>query len=253
MKKHKIQHCPRSTKIILDKIATPLRFISAVVTVAVALLITTSSPTFAQPKNLVGEIEFNEQSSDSPVVLARSEAKAFVEQLLKSAEASAPSAPGALSDRAITYFNATYLYCTVQKGVCPVVLDGLLESEIIGALADKGSSCKVLPKFWRSWLNGGFEERQKYQTKTGFLAEASQFTNSVRPKYIKCDATVKEMLVSIKSASERYGPQGEGREKISKLLDFMKLLEEKKINVFSETGSIVSESSQPSTTNQKVK
>lgn len=115
-----------------------------------------------------------------------------------------------LNENALTYLNSAYLYCSVNNGTCPAMLDALLEAEIINAKLGNKAECPNLKQFWRLWLKNQMEERHNFAVKTVFLNTTNEFKRSKRPRYIKCEATVASEIADQGSNLEyfkrRYSP-----------------------------------------------
>ena len=144
-----------------------------------------------------------------------------------------------------TYLNAAYLYCSVQNGVCPTVLDALLEVDVINSRLAKQAQCPALSGFWTQWVKTDMEARSQYQVKTGFLAETQDFRQKDRPKYIKCQATVQTEMSDPIAASlsdsdyftRRYSGDSQHTKSVATMVELLTELKAKVPNVIDEAGT----------------
>ena len=146
-----------------------------------------------------------------------------------------------ITDTVLHYITAAYLLCSVNNGVCPYFLDSLLEVDVINARIDKADTCPSLRLFWKKYIGNDLESRHQYATKIGFLSETGDFNNRLRPKYIKCQATVKEARVGTMSDAEffkqRYS-NGSKLEAVNKTIEYLASLKAKKLHVFDEISNL---------------
>lgn len=161
------------------------------------------------------------------------------------------------SSNDLSYFNAVFLYCMTNNGVCPIPLDALYEIDLINAKAAKKDECPILTKFWRLWLSNGFEERQRYLIKTAFITTTGNFNSQVRPRYIKCAETIStdraQLEADPKNFSTRYASGGSGREAVSKFLQLLQLIEDNNVDVFSAMGINTADDKKPEVTQKKAR
>lgn len=141
-----------------------------------------------------------------------------------------------LSDGALLYLTGAYLYCSVNNGVCPFILDAILESDIVASAASGTSGCPSMTQFWKIWLANDMEQRHKYLVKTGHLHTTSDFRAKVRPKYLKCKETVAAELAK-GPLSKRYQSEGNAARAITTTAQYLAGLPEAVPNVFVATGA----------------
>ena len=145
-----------------------------------------------------------------------------------------------LKKEQLEYLGALYLYCTINNGTCPEVLDTVLETDVINARLTKEIKCPNTKAFWKIWINSDMEKRQNYSMRTGFLNDAEEFKRSVRPKYIKCEDTIKSEVGATESDSaffkSRYNGEKSKRQSIDKVLKQLEEIQAKKLNLFSSVG-----------------
>ena len=108
------------------------------------------------------------------------------------------------TDATLHFLNAAYLDCTVKSGTCRSILQALLEYEITNVRQSKKADCPTMVRFWKLWLDGDLEKRQKYMVRTAYINATSDFNRKVRPMYIKCDQTVGEELKVTPSSDSAY-------------------------------------------------
>lgn len=235
--------------------------LSGVVLGYAALLITAAvylpSLAMAQPattprgekREIIGGIEIEDTTTRKTAYEDSQDATiAFFERILSIAQSGAqPSeeeksiVAGGPSDNSLGYLNGAYLFCTIKQGACPVILDALLEGDVMRSKMLGETSCPALKKFWKKWIAGDMENRQKYLVRTGSMQATEQFSSKTRPRYIKCDATVKEILEGgdIKGDlwKTRYASTGEGTQSLKKGIEYLKAVRKGIRNVFTATGS----------------
>lgn len=145
-----------------------------------------------------------------------------------------------LDGDALTFLAATYLHCSIQKGVCQYILDALLEADIINAKQGDANKCPNMKGFWKAWLKADMEKRHQYAVKTGYLHSTQAFNRDTRPKYIKCDDTVAAEIAGPASSSEyfkqRYTNKPEIEESIRETRAILKFIKDKRINIFGAVG-----------------
>lgn len=180
-------------------------------------------PSFSAPNSQVGGVSFETEADGTSASEIQDQTIGLIENYLKTKPSGSPTIPQ-FNQNQIHYLNYVYLYCTINKGVCPLPLDSLLEFDVELTKQTKITACPTLTTFWRDWLRNGFEERQKYNVKTSFISATTQFTNTTRMKYIKCADTVKNEL-SPETAQMKTSP-------VPDFLQLLKLIKESKINVF---------------------
>ena len=146
--------------------------------------------------------------------------------------------PGALSDGAMNYLTAAYLYCTLQSGTCILPLEGLLESDLIESKLSGKVECPRLSKFWKLWIGNDMEKRQGILGKTAFMNATSQFTKDTRPQFLKCKETITSEFDKDKSdAKSFFGARysdGKKKERFQKLAELIELIKNKIPNLFAE-------------------
>ena len=99
-----------------------------------------------------------------------------------------------LDDNAIQYLSAVYLFCTINQGTCPVVLDALLELDLMESMFRGSVQCPRLTTLWKLWLKNDMERRQEYLVKTAYMNVSDEFKRNKRGRYIKCKETLESML-----------------------------------------------------------
>lgn len=142
---------------------------------------------------------------------------------------------------AIQYLNGLYLFCSIKRGTCPSVLEALFEIDVVNSKLNNVAVCPVTKTFWKRWLENEFEDRMKYSLSTGFIAKVSEFNAKERPKYLRCDDTLKELFKDGTPAaalfSARYAPGGRVMHAIDEVITLITAVSENNINVFVATGA----------------
>lgn len=194
---------------------------------------------------LIGEVTFEDSS---PVRNTYAETQdSVIEHFKKLSELTPQLAQGAtgevppLSDNAIAYLNAVYLYCAVNYGECPLVLDAVLEGDIINSKISRQVQCPSMTRFWKSWVRTDMEARHKYMVKTAFLKQTSDFNQNKRVAYIKCQDTVSKQIAGNETDAaffkERYRADSAHALTAAKMAKLLEDLKIKVPNIFGAVGT----------------
>lgn len=151
------------------------------------------------------------------------------------------------SDDAIHYLTAVYLYCAGNNGVCPLVLEAILEADIVNSRSSGKPACPTMKRFWSAWVQNGFEERHKFMVKTSHINAYSQFNTQTRPRFLKCEETITQTISGISSPDaffrDRYR-SGSPQEKLAaKMTALLEQLKQKVPNLFAALGAQSKDSS----------
>jgi hypothetical protein len=154
----------------------------------------------------------------------------------------------AMDDNTLTYLNALYLYCAVNYGECPLLLDGILETDIINSRVAKRAECPNMTRFWKLWVKSDMEARHKYMVRTGYLKVTSDFNEQKRPAYLKCQETVGRAIAG-SDTNEAFFKERYRADSAHALIAArnVKLLEEisaKVPNIFAAVGTTLSSQSE---------
>ena len=205
-----------------------------------------AATTTGNDRSLIGGIHY-EDSAPAQNTYAQTQ-EAAIDYFHKLADLTSQLAQGATTgavpaptDNMLSYLNAVYLYCAVNYGECPLVLNAILEADVINSRLAKEAQCPIMTKFWKSWVRSDMEARQKYLVKTSFLKVSSEFNQNKRPAYIKCQETVAKEI-SAKEPDAMYFKSRYSADSAHTLVaaKTAKLLEEIKAkipNVFGAIGS----------------
>ena len=193
--------------------------------------------------NLEGEIVLEQDGPKANLsAILLSEALVFVENVSQTVDRASSGNRGEISppsQKALDYINAIYLYCTSRMGVCPQVLDGLLEIDIYNSKLNGKVDCPVLKKFWQAWIKNGFEARQSFLVQTSNIQRTSDFTRKERPRYIECQETVREQLDDSPAADNfwaRYSAGGIGQSRITKLQEIINYVKSNVGDIYPKIG-----------------
>lgn len=148
-----------------------------------------------------------------------------------------------LDESTLQYLSAVYLFCTINQGTCPIVLDALLEADLIQSRLRNSAQCDNLQRFWKIWLKNDMERRQEYLAKTGFLNVTDQFKRERRGRYIKCKETIETEMASSLANPEffqaRYKQDSPPFLVVSQMPVFLNKVKSSVANVFAATGITV--------------
>lgn len=184
----------------------------------------------------VGDIDLEEmeEKTKSAYQIAEADALTWLDKLKASIAQGGTGTLEAPTDAALTYLGALYIFCVGKKGICPSILDAVLESDVIG---DKTSAaeCPNMTRFWKIWVKNDFEKRAGFLTPIGNVGAMTAFNRRDRPKYIKCGETVKavrEELSNVQKKTERYSEGGSAIQAVTFTHSLAKELDAKGVNLY---------------------
>lgn len=194
------------------------------------------TPLNAERPELSGEISFEEEDKvEGGYAVSQNRAIEVFKNLLGQIDTLRTLGTAnieSMDDSTIQYLTAVYLFCTINQGTCPVLLDGLFELDAIESKFRGVSQCPRLSRFWNLWLKNDMERRQEFLVKTGYLNVADEFKRNKRGRYIKCKDTLeKEIDFKRPSAAFFAARYGEGSQELHSLNQTVALLEKIKANV----------------------
>ncbi len=104
--------------------------------------------------------------------------------------------PPSFTEAEVLHLNGVYYVCSLKRGSCPSVLDGLMEIEFLSALykQKRDTKCPQMRKFWQLWIKNDFEKKQGYELNTGQIKQKQHFDTYERPKYLRCSDTIEGRL-----------------------------------------------------------
>lgn len=143
-----------------------------------------------------------------------------------------------LSDDSIRFLAGVYLHCSITRGICPIVLDPIFESDVINSVIAGEPSCPNMTKFWKYWAANAMDERHSYLVKTGDLMTAQNFRIKMRPRYIRCRETISGIMKNIggkPGLPARYSSGDIGRN-IALMPKLLNEIKQSGVNVFASTG-----------------
>jgi hypothetical protein len=222
------------------------RFISLslIFLVSPASLFAQGSSGNIRPPSSMGSVEFEEiQADQGPYVEIQDKTIAYFQELAASgdklANGTAQEVP-ALDDNKLKFLNEIYLLLTLKKGSAPLILDALLEIDVINSRIKKSAECPNLKTFWKFWLHDDMEKKQNYMINTGLMNVAMQFSRTERPKYIKCDETVRAEIDAAADDSQffktRYAAGAVHREILNRAAKLLEEVKKQVPNVFVANG-----------------
>lgn len=194
-----------------------------------------------------GEIEF-EQDIEQVKTYADTEQEAIDKLQALAAYTRQPSGPAPLAeleleDDHLLYLNALYLFCSVQRGTCPEILDAIMEMDIIRSATRGTPECHTLKRFWKSWLDNDMQRRHQYQVRTGYLRKTEEFKKKELPRYLRCSETVQNELASLGDQSaeeflkERYHLPSDIVEAVTNTVGTAQSAQDEKVNLLHATGA----------------
>lgn len=196
------------------------------------LPICTPHPSLAQARKnaQVGDIDVEDVKAENAYNVNQSQVIDFFSKFDQQLDSSLIAhTKGSLTENQLSFLNGVYLYCTVNTGTCPDVLESLYEVDYINSKASGSASCPLMTQFWKLWIKNDMESRQSYLIKTSNITITSDFTSKVRPRYIKCLESIKQDLANNKGITAKAS--------VKKTIQILGALKDKNINVFNATGS----------------
>jgi hypothetical protein len=237
---------------ILMKI-TEIRLKSLLFTTIYALIVTNAmqSPVSAQvkpsgksPSKVSGDIDVELQvEKKDPYAATQELTLTYLKNLkLQLQSVSTTNKKIILPDsESINYLNGLYLFCTIKKGTCPAVLDTLFEIDLVNSRLNNTALCPLMKSFWKRYIENDFEGRLKYNTSTGFITKVNEFNAKERPRYLRCEDTLKDIFKEGLSPSalfsSRYGATWKSIKAVDEVIALITAVQEKHINVFVATGA----------------
>lgn len=188
--------------------------------------------------DLSGEQEKDSYSDiQAATIAAFDQLRSVAKTLASGGSAAVPT----FTDDMLSYLSGVYLYCAVNNGTCPLVLEGILETDIINSKSSGAVACPHMKRFWNVWVASDMEERHKFLVKTSFINSYSEFNAKTRPKFLRCEDTIKQEISGPGSGAgffrDRYRA-GAPKEKIfDRMYSLLTQVREKIPNVFAATGS----------------
>jgi len=205
-----------------------------------SLLLLAPLPGTAQPE-LAGELNLEDVAGEpkNPYAQNQGEAIRFMESLNSLADTLATTGSGgtagAIDENTMIHLTNVFLYCSLKRGTCPMVLEAILESDVINSLDAKKGACPNMARFWKVWVRGDMEKRQKYLMPTAYMGGANEFSTRERPRFIRCRETVDGILADagdpVQFRKERYAKGAPAREAIRKTAQLLNEIKLKVPNV----------------------
>ncbi len=163
--------------------------------IALSVVMGSLTKTNAQPRiQLQEEVELDLGTKHPSHLAAQRGAVDKLEKFLSSPPESL-TAPD-FTQAEIMYLTGAYLICSLRKGTCKEILDGILTLDLLEASKKKSKDvqCTRMHQFWQIWLKNEMEKKHEYNIKTSFLKVRSEFNQLERPKYLRCSRTVAALL-----------------------------------------------------------
>ena len=195
-------------------------------------------------KSQFGEIALEEEEArGNPYTISQDRAIAFFKVMdtrVKLLSQGKDAGPAEIPEDAINYLTGVYLYCASNSGICPLILEAILEADIINSRLAGKADCPQMKKFWTQWVRSDMEQRLGYLVKTGFMNTVTDFNTRERPAFIRCQDTVKERISSPGTNQEyfktRYAKDSRPAVLAVKMATLLQGVKQKVTNVFAATG-----------------
>jgi hypothetical protein len=190
-------------------------------------------------ETLSGEISFEETTNEDRNYkeVARQAATAWVDQVLASVSVVPVKPVAALSRDAAFYMSALYLYCLNKQGLCPAILETVLESDVVSSTQSASQACANSLTFWQQWLQQDMENRAKYLLSIGTATKVSLFNKKERTKYIMCKNTVEGLLKLPESERmARYGATGSATAYVKRVRALLQDIDAGGVDIFQAVG-----------------
>ena len=146
-----------------------------------------------------------------------------------------------LGQNSMLHVAGVYLYCSIHNGICPEVLDAVLEIDIINSRLNKEAKCPAMKTFWTLYIQNDMKKKHGFQVKTGFMRTTQDFEKDVLPQYLRCSKTVAKQIALQNGEDDatffkqRYGEGSRVVNSISKTNLYLDNISKTVGNVFSET------------------
>lgn len=140
----------------------------------------------------------------------------------------------------LNYLAAVHLHCTLISGSCPLIPAALLEIDLVRSTKKGTAHCAALTPFWKQWIESDMEKRVDQNLKVTLFNQRTDFKQNIRPKYLRCQSTIKDILSTNSNHQEllvaRYADGKEESLIVAKLVQYLEKLNQKIENIFDETG-----------------
>jgi hypothetical protein len=188
-------------------------------------------------KSLTGQLDVNVnqeiKKKVDPYQLAQDNSIAYFKNFESALSSNGATQP-ALSSAELLHLNGLYLFCSLQSGTCPEVLDAILEIDIFNSGKSGKADCPVMKSFWKSWISNGLEKRHQHKVKIGQMEATTDFKKNVLPKYLRCTTTVQTEL-STTPITKRYGSGSLAKTAVSNTRQKLEQLKAQVPDVFAAT------------------
>jgi hypothetical protein len=187
--------------------------------------------------SLTGQLDVNVNADVKkkvdPYQVAQDNSISYFKNFEKALSAGGGAQP-AIGSAELLHLNGLYLYCTLQNGTCPEVLDAILEIDIFNSSKSGAKDCPIMKSFWKSWIANNLEKRHQHGVKIGQMDITTDFKRNVLPKYLRCSATVQDEL-SKNPASKRYGSGSLAKGAVTSTVQKLEHLKQTVPDVFAAT------------------
>lgn len=121
------------------------------------------------------------------------------------------------------------------------MLEALFEVDVVNSKLGNATVCPVMKSFWKRYLDNDFEDRLKYGISTGFVSKVNEFNSKVRPRYLRCEDTLKDLFKDSDAApalfSKRYQTNSRPLKAIDETIALINAVTQNQTNVFIATGA----------------
>ncbi len=162
----------------------------------------------------------------------------FSEQI-KNAPSKMSIQPATFNTDELNYLAAVHLQCTLRNGACPLIPATLLEMDLVRSAKAGTPRCETLTPFWKQWIDSDMEKRVDHNLQVTLFNKRTQFKQEVRPRFLRCQATIKEILDSGEPEqvlAKRYSSGNEEAKFSDRLAAYLDNLNKQIPNIFDATG-----------------
>jgi len=185
--------------------------------------------------SIVGSIEYADakESERDPQLQSIEDLRRWVASVDKIAVDGGKGRAEELTPADVSYMSVAYLYCVVQRGTCPFILETILDADLEASLSSGVAGCTTMKRFWKEWLRSALDERAKFLLSVSSGLKLAAFNSQERPRYVQCSSTVAELMAPQNNLSARFGSAGTSRAAHASFKQFIEELHTSKVDILS--------------------
>lgn len=147
-----------------------------------------------------------------------------------------------LKSDALLHVAGVYLFCVTKRGVCPDILNSILEIDVINSKIAGKVSCPTMREFWSLWKQQQFQRRQDYSVPLSYIHKVQEFQSKELPRLVNCEDTIRSIITEGPSDTaaffkDRY-QDARLPMNIATTAQMLKLIKKKVPNIFTYTRAL---------------